>query len=251
MEDKIMRAMVYDHTGKSHELDLAAIPGLDIKPDPQFMDGEYLNIFTASHRVPDVWRYTISSMEGAMRLHSIDRSDALPNSNYDDRPATDAIGTRVIQLVLESPHTSEYTDNLVPKGPAQGTSVGDAGGAIEKYLHLVLKKIELPEGRFSILVTNPIPYMCSLGRFTGSLVPAVRDSVWERIWAMPSFPKNFVSRTAMYLPEYVVNCCTTKLQPNVTESLKQSGIVTNIFEAPHPAVQWNIHKENVRIVKVC
>ena len=169
-----MRAKVYDHVGEAHELDLKGIQGLNIHPEQKFMDGEHLNIFTASHRVPDVWRYTISSADGAILLHNIDRSDALPNSNYDDRPAVDAIGSRVIQLVLESPHTSEYTDTLLPKGPAQGTGTGDAGGAIEEYLHVVLKKIELPKGRFSILVTNPIPYMCSLGSFIGKLVPSVR-----------------------------------------------------------------------------
>lgn len=246
-----MRAKIYDHTGAAQEIDLGGIQGLDIHPEPKFMDGEYLNIFTTSHRVPDVWRYTISSAGGVIRLHNIERSDAMPDSNYDDRPAIDAIGTRVVQLVLESPHTSEYTYDLVPKGPAQGKGRGGAGGAIEKYLHLVLKKIELPEGCFSILITNPIPYMCSLGRFLDKLNARVRDGVWERIWALPSFPMNFVSRTAMYQPEYLINCCTTKLQPRVTQSLTEARIETQTFVAPHPAVQWNIQKEKMRVVKVC
>lgn len=245
-----MKAKIHDYAGTVHEIKISSIKNPLTTIDSKFMDGEYLNIFTPSHRVPDVWRYTISVNNNEIKKYKIPRSDDLMNSNYDDRPAADAIGTKIIQLVLESPHTSEYTEHLIPKGPAQGIGVGDAGGAIEHYLHLILNKIKLPDGRFSILVTNPIQYMCSLGFFTQKINTSIRDSVWQAIWNLDPFPQNFVARTAMYQSDYVINCCTQSLQEKVSLTLKNAQLETRLFEAPHPAVQWNISKENTRLIEV-
>jgi hypothetical protein len=217
---------------------------------------KHLNIFQKTHVVPDIWRYTVKVCNGDIQVLPIVKTIAL--SDFDDRPATDAIGTKIILLILESPHKSEYaenepknSENLKPKAPAQGKSSGDAGGGIKEYLHIVLRKINLLDGFYSLVISNPIPYMCSLGIFTNTLNETLRNNIWEAIWQIEDEKKFviqdvFIARCAMYQPEYIINCCTCKLKSFVTNLLATEGF-KNIYKTSHPAVTWNVKQENLLV----
>lgn len=220
----------------------------------------YLDIFTKKHIIPDVWRYTIKVCNGDFQLLPIIKDEEL-RSDFSDRPAIDAIGTKIILLVLESPHTSEYEDKpkssneLKPKAPAQGKNPGDAGGAIEQYLYIILRQTNLANGFYSLVISNPIPYQCSLGCIVNRLNKNIRDAVWEAIWKTKDvdnnyvIQENFIARYATYQPVCTINCCTESLTNFVSDLLIKNNI-DNLYKTHHPAMQWNIKKDKLAIHKM-
>ncbi len=251
----MQKAKIYYAEGRTHQIEFDV--GDITIPDDYCTNGE-LDIFQIKHRVPDVWRYTVKVCNGYIQVLPIVRTIAL--SDFDDRPATDAIDTKIVLLVLESPHTSEYaknelkkSENLNPKAPAQGKSSGDAGGGIREYLHIVLRKINLLDGIYSLVISNPIPYMCSLGNpLTETKNKKLRDNIWKAIWEIQddkgkfAIQDEFIARCAMYQPEYIINCCTCKLKNFVTDLLVTEGF-KNIYKTSHPAVTWNVKQENLLV----
>lgn len=223
----------------------------------------FLNIFKVQHRVPDVWRYTVNICNGVANILTIPKS--INSSYFSDRPAIEGkwLGREVILLILESPHRDEYDQShtsyvyLKPIAPAQGNGVGDAGGAIERYLHLVLTKMNLVDGFYSLIIANPIPYCCSLGVFYQSgLNKKLRDNVWKAIWNITNasgkkfIQDDFTARCAIYKPKYIINCCTSELQCYVTTLLVRNNF-TILYKAPHPAMQWNInYKKGIPVEKI-
>lgn len=232
-------------------------PFCDIEND----DSDYiLNVFQKSHVVEDVWRYTISVCNNNIRVLPIIKSNKI-NSYFSDRPAVDAIGTKIILLVLESPHTSEYEDKpqssneLKPKAPAQGKDPGDAGGAIEKYLKIVLRQANLANGFYSLVISNPIPYQCSLDCIVGeALNKNIRDAVWQAIWKTMNgenhvIQDNFIARYATYQPVCTINCCT-KLLTDFVSGLLIKNNIDNLYITYHPARNWCSEQYNLKVHKV-
>jgi hypothetical protein len=217
---------------------------------------EYLDIFQNKHRVPDVWRYIVDVSHADIEVISVDKT--VPLSDFNDRPAADATGTKIILLILESPHKSEYKHDkksftLKPKAPAQGYT----GRNIESYMSSILKKISaLTEGSYNLIISNPIPYMCSLGIFTDKLNTKVRDNVWNAVWNIVDkkgeyvIRKDFINRCKLYQPEYIINCCTAKLKQNVTDCLLTNKFGNNLYIAHHPSAWKYQTKEKLNILKV-
>ena len=181
----------------------------------------FLDIFQNQHIVPDVWRYTIKVSNGNIQIFPIVKT--INQSGFSDRFAIDAIGTKIILLILESPHKDEYEPNptninsLKPIAPAQGNkNPGGSGGGIKKHLHIILRKINLEDSFYSLVIANPIPYQCSLACMRKKFDEKIRDNVWEGIWEVKNkenyvVQENFIARYSMYQPIYTVNCCTAKL----------------------------------------
>jgi len=234
---------------------------IDISPITQdkinaYCTGGYLDIFRNKHRVPDVWRYRVEVSNPDVEFMSVDKTISL--SDFKDRPAADAVNTRVILLILESPHKSEYMHDkqsftLKPKAPAQGYT----GRNIHDYLSDILNKIsDLTEGRYNLVISNPIPYMCSLGIFTDKLNTRIRDDVWNAVWGITNkngeyvIQDDFIARCKLYNPEYVINCCTAKLKKNVTDCLLANGFTENLYTAHHPSAWKYQAKEDLNILKV-
>ncbi|GEM_PF-908175 len=218
-----------------------------------------LGFFTKQHIVPDVWRYTIKVSDGGIQSLPIAKYEEL-KSDFSDRPAIDAIGTKIILLILESPHTSEYEDNptnsndLKPKAPAQGKSPGDAGGAIERYLHIVLRQTNLANGFYSLVISNPVQYQCSLDCIVKRLNGNIRDAVWQAIWKINCntnyvIQEDFVARYATYQPVCTINCCTASLTKYVSELLINRNI-DNYYKTTHPSVTWNSQQHNLEVHKI-
>ncbi|WP_139690788.1 hypothetical protein [Aeromonas sobria] len=239
----LFSADVHDLNGKIHTIKLS-LSSTPIDPTQTYVTKNKIKIFHSVYRVSDVWRYTIISRQGLISKKKIQKSSVLPFSNFNDRPALDAIGTRVIAIILESPHVSEYTANMTPKAPAQGTNDGEAGGAIDTYIEKVLTRMNIPCGTYSLLIVNPIPYMCSLGKFFNKLNHSVRNHVWKKIWEISDIRNDFCNVLATYQPEIIINCCTSKLKPLVDAEIKKMKILARLYSTSHPAVTWNMHKGN-------
>ncbi|NOT15538.1 MAG: type II toxin-antitoxin system HicA family toxin [Methylotenera sp.] len=263
-----IRAKVYCNGTNYYtdEIDISSLTITDVKDYCIQEDNiDYLNIFQDQHVVPDVWRYNIKVYKGKVtqllpaslisyKLNGID-------SNFRDRSASDvSIESKVILLVLESPHKSEYVHDevamtLKPKAPAQGKSPSDAGGGIKTHLHNVLKGINLTDGCYSLIICNPIPYMCSLGFLTGKkLNKNIRNNVWEAIWYLQDknshqfvIREDFVRRCKSYSPEYILNCCTTELSCFVNSILIRNSF-NNLYQGYHPASNWNVGRRSVKRV---
>jgi hypothetical protein len=231
----------------------------DIKiPDDYFLNKKHeegLNIFKVKHRVPDVWRYTFKVYDRKVEKLTIVKK--IKESKFNDCPSFDAIGTKVILLLLESPHKDEYSrkhtkpDDLNPIAPAQNIT----GDNIKNNIHKLLEKIALPDSFYSLIVANPIAYVCSLGVFqqdNEELNETVRDNIWKAIWKIKDndsyvFQEEFINRCSNYQPEYIINCCTDGLQKNVTEVLFNNGFSHNLYTAYHPSCSgWNTDKFNLK-----
>jgi hypothetical protein len=234
---------------------------IDISPITQeqinaYCTGEYLDIFQNKHRVPDVWRYIVDVSHADIEVISVDKT--VQSSDFNDRPAADAVGTKIILLILESPHKSEYKHDkksftLKPKAPAQGYT----GRNIEGFISDILKKIsDLPIGSYNLIISNPIPYLCSLGIFIDKLNTKVRDNVWNAIWNIINgkgeyvIREEFIARCKHYQPEYIINCCTANLKMNVTNCLLTHGFNNNLYAAHHPSAWKYQTREQLNILKV-
>lgn len=232
---------------------------IDISPITQeqiinYCSEEYLDIFQNKHRVPDVWRYIVE----VSNINIIPADKTIPLSDFNDRPAADAKSTKNILLILESPHKSEYKHDkknftLTPKAPAQGYT----GRNIESFIGDILKKIsDLQNGSYNLIISNPIPYLCSLGIFTDKLNTKVRDNVWNAIWNITNeqdeyvIREEFITRCKHYQPEYIINCCTANLKMNVTDCLLTHGFSNNLYTAHHPSAWKYQTREQLNILKV-
>lgn len=245
----------------ANDIDISPITNADIVNYSISENGvDYLNIFQEQHYVNDVWRYTIKICCGNIQLLPIIKTTT--SSDFSDRPATDAIGSKIILLILESPHISEYDkdptsyNDLKPKAPAQGKSPADAGGGIERYLHIVLRKINLTDGYYSLVISNPIPYMCSLRIVTKKMNTKVRDNVWKAILEIKNEKNNYViqeefmARYAMYQPICTINCCTEPSTNLVTDLLLKHNLSNNLYKTTHPSVTWNVQQYNIKVDKI-
>jgi hypothetical protein len=213
-------------------------------------------IFTRETRVQDVWRYTLEvGQDGAVTIVPAHEEGTVACSQFADRPAADALSEQpkapVLLLLLESPHVDEYrfpAGKLKPVAPAQGTSPGSAGGAIQRYLYIVVGKLGLSAGSYRVVIANPVQYQCSLGHWYGRLYPNIRDHVWMQIWSLEFIQREFVARLAAYAPAVVLNCCTDALKARVRNLVWDHRHV--LYEAPHPAVRWNILKKEIPVRRV-
>lgn len=234
---------------------------IDISPITQeqishYCTDEYLDIFQDKHRVPDVWRYIVEAANTDINIIPVDKTVEL--SDFNDRPASDVEGTKNILLILESPHKSEYKHDkknftLTPKAPAQGYT----GRNINRYIGDILKKISgLSKGSYNLIISNPIPYLCSLGIFTDKLNTKVRDNVWNAVWNITNkkweyvIQEEFIARCKRYQPEYIINCCTANLKKNVRDCLFTHGFKKKLYTAHHPSAWKYQAREDINILKV-
>lgn len=241
------------------------IDGLGLKDENDKLTekGKYLKngFFSQETKVPDVWRYNI--IINGRDLSIVPHAIQLPTfSKYYDKRIEKSCDS--IILLLESPHRSEYSsDNniLEPKAPAQGQS----GSIIEKDLELHIKyaiaKSILPDGKYPLIIVNPIQWQTSLGFFyKESLNKAIRNRTWKVLWDKKVVRSDFINRVEAYRPVLVINACTGKndgsvYRPqNTLHNILMCYLCKNmkgctILSIYHPARASNFKKtENHRFV---
>lgn len=183
--------------------------------------------------------------------------------------------TRVIAVVLESPHIAEYKNEII--SPAMGTT----GYKLKKHLQDLLCKIVTDDDIYKVILMNSVQYQCSLGKDPR----LYRDNMWLKLWYNERLRDNFILRLQKYKPDIVLNLCTsgdhsketdlpprcktvinkkyidhciaplrcsvkgkTLLKKLVTDAIIDSDIGAVIYECDHPA-SWRSNKA-VRLSKV-
>lgn len=164
---------------------------------------------------------------------------------------------KMIVLLIESPHKSEYeieNGKLKPINPAQGSSPGSAGGGIERYLEIVLNKSAIPDGTYELVIVNPIQYQASLvsihDKALKNSVKELRDKVWENLWNEEIIRNDFKNRLKSYNPIRIINACTAKLSGYVNEELINLNYKDITYVTTHPAVTWNVNQKDIEVEKL-
>lgn len=209
--------------------------------------------FGNGNRVHDVDRYRIRCRDGILRLdpHSGNGQDLVEGSNYQDiRPQGNFIQDTLI-VILESPHKDEYRNNCIdrPIAPAQNNrndrEIIGAGIGIQNYLLDVINLC--PNLRCSLSVRETRVILCNPIQFQTSLVAVIcspewrkiRDKVWRTLWNVPQIKEEFRMRLTSYNPNYIINACTSKLQKNISDFLRQGHFANFMkYETYHPSY-WN------------
>ncbi len=106
---------------------------------------------------------------------------------------------KTIAVILESPHTAEFTDDLI--NPAIGKTGDNLCHGFKETLPYLRLKNEMD---YRIILMNTIQYQCSLGLNTKQL----RDRVWIKLWFDYEKRYDFINRLKTYNPDIIVNLCT-------------------------------------------
>lgn len=167
------------------------------------------------------------------------------------------IDLRTIVLLLESPHNSEYLIKdgvLIPIGPARGDGKAETGGAIKEYIFDVLKKVDLGNGEYYLIIVNPIQYQTSLvsihGKSLKGEMKVLRNIIWRNIWVNKLVRDNFVSRINSYNPIRIINACTEELQAYIDIELMLNNYKCITYKTKHPSINWNRFKECISVEKL-
>lgn len=160
---------------------------------------------------------------------------------------------RTIVLLLESPHTDEYDDDMNPKVPACGSTGRQLSGcrtnSAQRHIdwiatHLKENFIKLL-GCYPLILCNPIQYQTSLHHLLGNnWKRKIRNDVWKQIWEIPAVKKDFISRFEKYNPALIINACTSPASAEVEKYvLGRCNLNADIYycSSYHPS-SWNTNQ---------
>ena len=167
-----------------------------------------------------------------------------------------------LALILESPHTDEYSINgvlqrtpnglLVPQRPANGF----AGNQIDKFIQnrpWITRLI--PSCVYKVKVMNAIQYQCSAFDYIQGmtkLVRPLRDAIFLEMWdntktGTTQFQSDLVDRIMKYSPNVIINACTkgTRIP---TLQMRVEGLIQTMASDfydidDHPANPGNLRWE--------
>jgi hypothetical protein len=132
---------------------------------------------------------------------------------------------KTIVIILESPHLDEYKDHSFIN-PALGTTGENLQNYFEKLINaLAISEHDLKNGQYRIILMESIQYQCSLG--IKPLNKNIRNLVFSEIWNLQNkngeFPtkNDFISRLASYMPDVILNLCTTPSNNLVQKEIEQ------------------------------
>ena len=206
------------------------IMGLDIKKNE---NKEYLipkELFADDKRVNDVIRYIIDIKDNKISIKTIEKSIKSKN----DIDAEYYKNHKKIVIIIESPHRYEYTFDYKPIGPAQGKT----GIMIEKNIHNILKKYEIKEGKYIVIISNPVQFQASLGTFySGEINKSIRNRIWLQLYNI--YENDFISRLKEYDPNYILNATTSDKTNKIKSTLKGDENLKNItLESSYHPSYW-------------
>ena len=234
-------------------------------------DVRVVNFFEERNRVPDVRRYRIEQEDccpppdGRYCIRH-DRY-LMPDCDFSECTRQQELQENgSIVLLLESPHKDEYKNGDIarPKKPACGST----GDNIDRCLGTVLSEISIEADHIvpgrHVIISNPIQFQTSLyaiheQRLAGTW-KTLRNNVWWTLWneSEGQIKQCFQERLVdTYNPSLIINACTGKKTTNgvltrtlpltrthglrslVTEFVRAVLPVVPLYEAYHPAINWN------------
>lgn len=127
---------------------------------------------------------------------------------YDFSRITPDKTRKSIVIILESPHTDEYS--LDDKWNKVTPAIGSTGTKLQNNVDKLIEKVckDYPKGtKYQIVLMNSIQFQCSLG--ISPLDEKVRDCVFSEIWKSDTIRNDFKDRLKSYNPKCILNLCTT------------------------------------------
>jgi hypothetical protein len=169
--------------------------------------------------------------------------------NFDRQPIprTRRAGSLAIILVLESPHTDEFTwrqdcGAWVAIGPAAGPT----GRNIRTHLSKILERF--PTREYMIYLMNAIQHQCSLGqKLKCKQARCLRDKVFSTYWN-PTGRNDFMERLSQhYHPgDILINACTGAKNMEDAANLKmmvEEAILCQVPSLSSKSIQWGNPRE--------
>lgn len=180
------------------------------------------------------------------------------NNDFENRKKpTDYPSIPSIVIIIESPHTNEFTKDDDEGSPARGKT----GDDLQKYLLINLYKYlhcndqgingvygfsnkKIANGKYKIIVSNAVQYQCSLGLpLNGKNSNGNRKETNERFIECLKRDKNiFISRIKGYKPKVIINSCTGQnkgeiagLQQKVQDVLQENIQNALFLHSAHPS----------------
>ncbi|HZI15842.1 MAG TPA: DUF5953 family protein, partial [Myxococcus sp.] len=147
----------------------------------------------------------------------------LDGARWHYRPIPTRRDNSAVLLILESPHTSEFSrvdGKFVAVGPAADFRPGKTGGRIHRFLE---EKYLSPISRYRpgspVFLVNAVQYQCSLNKTP--LDESVRNKVFARAWEKGG-KEDFIARLSRYYRDgdIVINACTGTKKQQGQENLK-------------------------------
>ncbi|WP_298527971.1 hypothetical protein [uncultured Ruminococcus sp.] len=160
-----------------------------------------------------------------------------------------------LALILESPHTDEYSINgviqrtpnglLIPQRPANGF----AGDQIDKFIQNRpwVNSLRNISDVFEVYIMNAIQYQCSAFDYIQGmtkLISPLRDAIFLEMWnntktGTTQFQSDLVDRIMKYSPNVIINACT-KGTRTPTLQMRVEGLIQTMASGfydidDHPA----------------
>lgn len=148
-----------------------------------------------------------------------------------------------IVIVLESPHTYEYSsENKFGPTPA----IGKTGTNLQDYFNQdkIFEKIERTDEyqNYRVVLMNVIQYQCSLGVST----KIFRDDIFDGLLEDDDIVSDFVNRLSSYNPKVIFNGCTEgknkKRKKKISKIIRDNFVDVILFEMNHPSC-WERKKD--------
>lgn len=195
---------------------------------------EIINTYSEGRVCPDqcIGTIKISNNTTQSPEENSSKDDFKSRTNLDKFERTNS---PLIIMVLESPHTSEFS-GVTPK-PVAGNGNGHAGKAIRELFSEVFDIHNfLRDGEYNLIILNAVQYQCSLGEDTKKY----RDKVFIECWN--KFARNDFKKRLLNTYEsgdIIINACTAgKTKPKLREIVKSTItklIGPSLFEVEHPS----------------
>ena len=153
---------------------------------------------------------------------------------------------KTVVIVLESPHKSEYHNNI-PQGPARGNTGKLFNNKINSLIQGSRIYPSINNGTYDVLFINSVQFQCSLGnRLTTSTNKNTRDKNWLDIFYNFNGSGDLSNRIMSLNPIAVINLCTMEnvnLQLHVDRVLNSQNY--NYTIGTHPCT-WNFSYANIQ-----
>ncbi|MDD5228866.1 MAG: hypothetical protein PHN45_03795 [Methylococcales bacterium] len=136
-------------------------------------------------------------------------------------------------LILESPHTEEFSSNPCP-------AKGKTGQRIREHIGKVIDLSKYKD--YGLIILNAIPYQCSLGLPT----KCFRDEIFKTVWSAYG-KKDFIKRLKHTYKQgdVIVNCCTKgnssheELRKIVQAAIIKMNLECVTIKRTHPSSWWS------------
>ncbi|MGE7673485.1 hypothetical protein ACQKMV_07905 [Lysinibacillus sp. NPDC094403] len=264
---RIYEEMVVCYRNNQYTIKINQIVGNEIRKKNKTKFIDVLNItnqikikssfFSDSYKVHNVYRYSIKISDGIGELYCFQEGyNHYNNSIYNDYDILHESELPSIVILLESPHSEEYSLEYTVKGPAQGKTGEYIESEIKSIINNIIKsrEINIDDGEYRIILVNPIPFQTSLhylhnGSLTRSYYKMLRDRVWLELWEKEGvFQLELQELLNKLNPIIVLNSCTSNLKDPINKFLIKNGISSNVYTTRHPSGWWDeINLEKLKV----